>query len=173
MEMHENTPHLSEEDFFRLAVPPAGEPEALPAHLQACGECARNLQVWKTAVRELAEEDETALGKRTPENWQALEEATMAAIRRSGASGSQRRRLVWTLSLAASLLLAAFLLTRPPAQPDPVAAFEETAELSVEDREDDALLRDIGVLARGEEQGNLWNSLAPVPGTESDAEDNL
>ena len=173
MEMHENTSHLSEEDFFRLAVPPAGEPEALPAHLQACGECARNLQVWKTAVRELAEEDETALAKRTPENWQALEEGTMAAIRRSGAPGSQRRRLVWALGLAASLLLAAFLLTRPPAQPDPAAAFDETAELSVEDREDDALLRDIGVLARGEEQGNLWNSLAPVPGTESDAEDSL
>ena len=173
METHEQTPHLTEEDFFRLAVPPAGEPEALPAHLQACGECARNLQVWKTAVRELAEEDETALAKRNPETWKGLEDATMAAIRRSGVPGSQRRRLVWTLGLAASLLLAVFLLTRPPAQPEPVAAFEEAAELSVEDREDDALLRDIGVLARGEEQGNLWNSLVPVPGTESDAEDNL
>lgn len=173
METNEQTPHLTEDDFFRLAVPPAGEPEALPAHLQACGECARNLQVWKTAVRELAEEDETALAKRSPDDWKALEEATMAAIRRSGAPGAQRRRLVWALGLAASLLVAAFLLTRPPAQPDPATAFDEMAELAAEDREDDALLRDIGVLARGEEQGNIWNSLAPVPGTESVAEDNL
>lgn len=174
METHEETPHLTEEDFFRLAVPPAGEPEAIPAHLQGCGKCARNVQVWKTAMRELAEEDEATLGKRTSEEWEAREEETMATVRKSGAPGSQRRRLVWTLGVAASLLLAVFLLTRPGPPPDP-AAFEETAELSVEDRADDDLLREISVLARGEEPGNLWNSLAPVPGTETppEAEDNL
>jgi anti-sigma factor RsiW len=174
MEPREETPHLSEEEFFRLALPPAGEPEAIPAHLQACAECARNLQVWKTAIRELGEEDEAQIAKRTPEEWEAKEDETMAAIRKSGQPGSQRRRLVWTLGLAASLLLAAFLLVRPAPAPDP-AELEETADLSAADRADDDLLREISVLARGEEPGNLWNSLAPVPGAETqpEAEDNL
>ena len=170
MQPREETRHLTEEDFFRLAVPPAGEPEAIPAHLQACGECARNLQVWKTAVRELAEEDEAVLSRRTPEEWEARERETMAAIRKSGAPGSHRRRLAWMLGVAASLLLAVFLLTRPAAPPDP-AELDETAELSIEDRADDDLLREISVLARGEEARQAGVALAPE--TTPGMEDNL
>ena len=154
--------HLTEDDLFRLAMPAAGEPEALPSHLLGCAECARNLQVWKSAVRDLAQEDELALAGRSPEDWSALEDATLAAIRRSGVPGTQRRRAVSVLGLAASLLLATLLLVRRPENDVPV--FDETAELSAQDQADDELLREVSILARGEEPGGAWNSLAPVPG---------
>src|SRR5713226_5005943 len=44
--------HLTEGDLFTLAVPPAGEPEALPRHLSECSSCSRALSEWKTAERD-------------------------------------------------------------------------------------------------------------------------
>lgn len=158
--------HLTEDDLFRLAVPSTGEPEALPSHLVECGECGRSLQAWKRAMSELAREDEAALSRRDTEDWRAREDATLAAIRRSGAPGSHRRRLAWSMALAATLLLAAVLATLGPAEHLGFVS-EEAAELSEQDRADDALLRDVAVLARGEEASSLWNGLAPLPGEES------
>jgi hypothetical protein len=170
----ENTvAHLTPDDLFRLAVPPAGDPEALPFHLLQCAECGRNFATWKAAVRDLAEEGETALSRRSSEEWQAVEDQTLAAIRRAGAPGSQRRRVAWALGIAASLLLAVMLVARRPAD-TPAAALDDVAELSEEDLADDALLRDVADLARGEDAGGLWNSLAPVPGdAASETEENL
>jgi hypothetical protein len=155
--------HLTEDELFRLAMPAVGEPEALPSHLLGCAECGRNLQVWKTAVRDLAEEDESALAGRTPEQWRSLEDATLAAIRRSGAPGTQRWRLVSALAVAASLILAALLVVGRAGNEIPVVS-DDAAELSAQDQADDELLREVSILARGEEPGGAWNSLAPVPG---------
>jgi hypothetical protein len=170
----ENTAaHLTPDDLFRLAMPAAGDPEALPSHLLQCAECGRQFAAWKAAVRDLAEEDETALSRRSSEEWQALEDQTLAAIRREGVPGSQRRRLAWMLGVAASLLVAVMLVARRPVE-SPAPDLDDVAELSAEDRADDALLRDVADLARGEEAGGLWNSLAPVPGeAASEAEENL
>jgi len=170
MEVELRNSHLTEEELLRIALPAAGEPAALPSHLLQCAVCGRALQEWKGALREIAEEDEVALARRPAEEWLAAEEATLAAIRRAGAPGRRRPALRWAVSLAASLLLAVFLLTgRQPTESGGVAV-PETAELSAQDLLDDALLRDVALLSRGEDAGGLWNSMAPMPLTNSDSE---
>ena len=137
--------HLTDDALFALAVPAAGVPEALPAHLLQCVRCARALAEWKDAIRDLGERDEDLLEKRGADEWSAVEDATLAAIRRQGAPGRGRARtLRWALPVAASLLVFALLVTgrraRPALRAEPS---EDTAGLSTQDRADDALLRDV------------------------------
>jgi hypothetical protein len=154
--------HLSDEQLFALAVPPAGAPEPLPAHLLDCLTCSRALAEWKSALREIGAEDENVLARRTPEEWNAAEEETLAAIRRAGPAGSgSSRPLGWAVAAAASLLLFAFLVGgRETAAP---VAFDDSSGFSAQDRADDALLRDVDRLASGEEAGSGWSSLVPDP----------
>ncbi len=154
--------HLSEAELFGLAVPPAGSPEALPAHLSDCLSCSRALQEWKAAVRALAAEDAEEISRRSEEEWTAAEDRTLDAIRRVrvGRGGSGLR---WTVGIAASLLL--FALALPVARMRHEAGRRTNApEMSAEDQKDDALLRDVARLSRGEDAGGAWNSLAPEPG---------
>ena len=157
--------HLTEPELFSLALPASGEPEALPAHLSECLSCSRALQQWKGAVRDLAAEDEEVLGRRTDARWEALEDQTIAAIRRAR-SGASRKRVQWALSIAASLVLAVLLLPalRPAgsAAPPSSATALSAAALSAEDAQDDALLREVDRLASGEDTAS-WNTLAPEP----------
>jgi hypothetical protein len=145
--------HLSDAELFGLAAPAAGDPEALPEHLSRCQACSRALAEWKDAVRVLAEEDVDAIGRRSPEEWRAAEESTMAAIRRAGRGRRVAHPVRWALGIAASLLLVALAvparraLTTAPRTGSAAAASEE-AELSASDRADDALLRDAEFLAR-------------------------
>ncbi len=161
--MHEakSTTHLTDAELFGLAIPAAGAPEALPSHLSDCLACSRALQEWKSAVRTLAVEDAEEISRRSAEEWTAAEDRTLDAIRRVrvARSGSGIR---WTVGIAASLLLFALAL--------PVARMRReggtrtnAAEMSPEDQKDDALLRDVARLSRGED-GGAWNSLAPEPG---------
>jgi hypothetical protein len=156
------TDHLSDEELFALAVPPTGAPEPLPVHLSGCLRCSRALADWKSAVRDLADEDEDEIARRSSEEWRVAGDATVAAIRRAGAPGRGRgRALRWVLPVAASFLLFALWIGgRHPAAP---IAFDDTTGLSTEDRADDTLLRDVDRLASGEENGNGWNALAPDP----------
>jgi hypothetical protein len=170
METQTRNPHLSDEELFRLAMPAAGEPEALPPHLLQCSACGRALQEWKRAARDLAEQDEAALARRPAEDWLAAEDATLAAIRKSGRPGSRRRALPWALALAASLLIAVLLVTDRTRQAEPFLLEDAAEELSAEDSADDRLLREVAVLARGDEAGDVWNSLAPLPETDGLAE---
>lgn len=163
--------HLTDEDLFRLALPASGEPEALPPHLLQCPACARALQEWKGAVQDLGEEDEAALARRPAEEWLAAEEGTLAGIRRSGLPGRRRRNLPWVLALAASFLLAVLLVTQRQVRQTSPPVFEETIGFSAEDSADDALLREVALLARGEDEGGVWNSLAPLPDTDTSFED--
>lgn len=165
------SPHLTDEDLFRLALPASGEPEALPPHLLQCPACARALTEWKGAVRDLGEEDEDALARRPADEWIAAEEATLAGIRKSGLPGRRRRNLPWALALAASFLLAVLLVTQRGTRETSPPVFEETTGLSAEDSADDALLREVALLARGEDGGGLWNSLAPLPESDGSSED--
>lgn len=165
--------HLSEDELFRLAVPAVGEPEALPAHLMECAACGQALQEWKRAVRGLAEEDEAALDRRSPEEWRAAEDRTLEAIRRAGLPGRRARRLPWTVGLAASLLLAVLLLTGRNSPAPPVPALDDAAELSEQDRADDTLLREVALAASGEDRGGIWNSLAPDPDAPAEEEESL
>ena len=59
--------HLTDDALFSLALPPAGLPEALPAHLLECPRCARALADWKAAVRDMEERDEAVLDRRSAE----------------------------------------------------------------------------------------------------------
>ncbi len=158
--------HLTDAELFTLAVPPAGEPEALPGHLSECLKCSRALSEWKTAVRELAQEDADVFSERSEQDWQAREERTLAAIRRSRDS---RRRISWRwmATLAAALLLFALVAplrrgsSRAAAKAAPAAA---SAQMSAQDQADDALLRDVARLSRGDESaGDDWSSLVPDP----------
>ncbi len=173
MEVELRTPHLSEEELLRIALPAAGEPEALPSHLLQCAICGRALQEWKGALREIVEEDEAALARRPEEEWLAAEEATLAAIRRVGIPGRRRPALPLAISLAASLLLAVLLLTGRRGTENGLPAVPETAELSAQDRLDDALLREVAVLVRDEDAGGLWNSMAPMPASGSEDEEGV
>src|SRR5690242_10736875 len=92
--------HLTEPELFTLALPPAGEPEALPRHLSECPRCSRTFSEWKSAVRELADEEPEALRRRTPEQWDALADKTLAAVRRSRI-GQRRFSARWAVAAAA------------------------------------------------------------------------
>lgn len=170
MDAKTSTSHLTDAELFALALPPAGEPEALPAHLSECGVCGRSLQTWKTAVRELAREDAGPIDHRTPAQWSAAEDRTLAAIR-----GSRRRSrfpVRWAAGMAAAVLVAVLLLPargKSPSAPAAVPASEAT-ELSAGDRADDALLRDVNLLAHGDSAG-IWNAFAAEPGESPAAED--
>jgi hypothetical protein len=160
--------HLTDAELFNLAVPPVGEPEALPRHLSECFSCSRSLQEWKSAVRDLADEETEELDRRSSAEWEALEEKTIEAMRR--ARRTRRAPAVkWAVSIAASLLLAILLI---PARKPGRAAVAQTggtiAALSAQDQKDDALLRDVARLSQGEDSGS-WTTLAPEPaGTEEE-----
>lgn len=154
--------HLSDDALFALAVPPTGAPEPLPVHLSRCLVCSGALADWKDALRDVGAEDSEALARRSPDEWRAAEEGTLAAIRHAGPAGRGRsRNLTWAVAAAASLLLFALLVGNRQASA-PIA-FDDTAGLSAQDRADDALLRDVDRLASGEETGAGWSSLAPDP----------
>ena len=157
--------HLTDEELFGLAVPPAGVPEALPRHLSGCLRCSRALADWKGAVRDLGDQDEEALANRSAEEWRAVEDATLAAVRRQGAPGRgrRRRRLSWALPAAAALLLCALLVTGRNDSARIVNASDDTSSFSAQDRADDVLLRDVDRLASGEETSAGWGALAPDP----------
>ena len=154
--------HLTDDELFALVVPPAGAPEPLPVHLSDCLRCSRALAEWKRALSEIGDEDREVIDARSADEWRTAEEATLAAIRRSGAPGRRAAKtLGWALPVAAVLALFALLVgdrsTRDP------AAFDDPSGLSAEDRADDALLRDVDRLASGEDAANGWSELAPDP----------
>lgn len=168
MQEHSTTAavHLTDEELFALAVPPAGVPEALPGHLSECLRCSRALADWKGAVRDLGDEDEQELTNRSAEAWRAVEDATIAAIHRAGAPGRGRvRKLSWALPAAAVLLLCALLVTGRNDSARIARAFDDTSGFSAQDRADDALLRDVDRLASGDENSGGWGALAPDPST--------
>ena len=156
--------HLSDADLFTLAVPPAGEPEALPGHLSECLACSRALSEWKTAVRDLADEDADVLAQRSEAEWNALEEKTLSALRRNRGRAA-RTSWRWLAAIAAALLLFALALPlRQRSQRPAPAAAASSAEMSPQDQADDALLRDVARLSRGDEgAGDDWDSLVPDP----------
>jgi hypothetical protein len=154
--------HLTDDELSSLALASTGAPEPLPAHLSACLTCSRLLAEWKSALSDIGGEDEDVIARRPAEEWRAVEEATLAAIRRAGAPGRGRARtLRWALPAAAALLLFALVIgqrrTAPP------VAFDDATGLSAEDRADDALLRDVDRLASGDEAASGWSALAPDP----------
>jgi len=155
--------HLTKGDLFTLAVPPAGEPEALPGHLSECSSCSRALSEWKTAVRDLAGSETDALSRRTPREWEALENRTLETIR--GARMGGRRRLGWwAAAVAAAVLLFAVALPVSHMRSRPTAGSTLAAEFTTQDQEDDLLLRDVARLSRADEgTGGSWSSLAPEP----------
>ncbi len=164
---HERRDHLTEAELFTLAVPPAGEPEALPRHLSDCLACSRALSEWKAAVRELAQEDADAISRRSDAEWEALESKTVAAIRRSR---MERPRISWRwmATIAAAVLLVALVLplrrTAPRPAAKPAATSASSGEMSAQDQADDALLRDVASLSRGDDgAGDDWSSLVPDP----------
>ncbi len=143
--------HLTDADLLALAAPASGEPEPLPRHLSGCDACSRALQQWRSAMQEAAREDVRELERRTPEQWRAAEDATMAAIRRA-----RPRRTVpaarWAIGIAAAVLLVALAMPfrREAASPaGESAGASDVALASAADRADDALLRDAEYLAQG------------------------
>lgn len=158
--------HLTDDALFALALPAAGVPEALPAHLLECPRCARALAEWKSAVRDLGKRDDDVLDRRTAEDWNAVEEATLSAIRREGAPGRGRAPVLrWALPVAATLLVFGLLVTgkEQPARVANAPASDDTAQLSPQDQADDALLRDVDWLASGDDASADWGALAPDP----------
>ena len=153
--------HLTDAELFSLAAPPVGEPEALPRHLSECFLCSRALQEWKLAVREVADEETEELDRRSPAEWETLENRTIEAMRRAGRN-RRAPAVKWAVSIAASLLLA-FLLLPSIRRAGPEALKAARAPASVQDQKDDALLRDVARLSRGEDAGS-WSTLAPEPG---------
>jgi len=164
------TPHLTDPELFNLAAPPVGEPEALPRHLSECLRCSRALLEWKSAVRELAEVEIEPLERRPAAEWEALENKTIEAMRRAGRS-RRASAVKWGISIAATLLLAAFLV--PMRKSERAAGGPGSAAgLSTQDQKDDALLRDVARLSRGEDNGS-WGALAPEPGMAATEEEQL
>ena len=163
--------HLTDEELFGLALPPAGSPEALPSHLLRCSACGRGLQEWKRAVRDLAQEDADAVSRRSPEEWKSAEQATMAALRRT--PGQALRRVIPGAAGLAAVLLIGVLFLRPEnPERDEVPATGEIAsaeDLAPEDRADDTLLKELATLARGDDALGRWNGLIPDPATEPSA----
>jgi hypothetical protein len=172
MELKAVDTHLTDAELFTLAVPPVGEPEALPRHLSECFRCSRALQEWKLAVREIADEDTEAVDRRSPAEWEGLENATIAAMRRAGL----RRRapaMQWAVSIAAALLLGVLLLPvirKGALGQSGSSGRTAAAAMAAQDQKDDALLRDVARLSRGEDGGS-WNTLAPEPGADREAEE--
>ncbi len=163
---------MSDEDLFGLAAPPVGEPEALPPHLLVCARCRRALQEWKSAVRELARDEVEPILARTPEEWRAAEDRTLARLREEGAR-PRRSLLPWAAGLAAALLAAALLVpgirgARAKA-PAAVSASKEApaSELSAADAADDQLLRDVARLSRSDDAGAV-EGLVPDPSAEGE-----
>ena len=156
---HDST-HLSDAELFTLAVPPAGEPEVLPRHLSECQTCSRALQEWKASLRDLADEDVEAIDQRSPEEWNATADATMARIRRESHPARRQRPLRWAVGIAASLLLLALAIPRHGTAPAPIpgspAATSSGSGLSAADQEDDRLLRDVNYLAQGDDATGLF-----------------
>jgi hypothetical protein len=167
MEPRTLDPHLTDAELFNLAVPPVGEPEALPRHLSECLSCSRALQEWKSAVRELADEETEELDRRSPAQWEELEKKTIEAMRRAGRA-RRAPAARWAVLIAASLLLAVFLIpARKTGQGSPRHS-ASPATLSAQDQRDDLLLRDVARLSQGEDNGS-WSTLAPEPaGTEEE-----
>ena len=141
--------HLTDAELFSLAVPAAGEPEALPGHLSRCQDCSRALQEWKGAMRSMADEDVAELERRSPEEWRAAEEATLSAVRRSGRTARGRHPVRWVLGIAASLLVVALAMPRRGSDTAATGSAGPVPELSPADQADDAFLREAEDLARG------------------------
>lgn len=160
--------HLSDAELFNLAVPPVGDPEALPRHLSECLSCSRALQEWKSAVRELADEETEELDRRSAAEWESLEEKTIEAMKRAGRT-RRAPAVKWAVSIAASLLLAMLLIPARNARRTPAGRSAViTAAFSAQDQTDDNLLRDVARLSQGEDGGS-WSTFAPEPaGTEEE-----
>jgi len=143
--------HLTDAELFTLAAPPTGEPGALPAHLSTCEDCSRALQEWQISIRQLADEDAGEIERRSPDEWKAAEDATMAAIRRAGRPGRQAHPLRWVVGIAASLVVIGLAMPVRHGAPAVAAAPTPAAEgdLSAADRADDELLRQTSYLAAG------------------------
>ena len=160
-ERNANDGHLTDSALFALAAPAAGEPEALPAHLSRCRDCARALREWKAAMGAVGEGEAGELARRSDEEWRAKEDATLEAIRRAARPRRPVHAWRWALAAAASLFVAALVLSgrRPAPAPPAVAAARPTlpaaasaapsSELSAEDAADDRLLREASYLAGG------------------------
>jgi len=169
MELKAVNTHLTDAELFTLAVPPVGEPEALPRHLSECFRCSRALQEWKLAVREIADDDMAALDHRTAAEWESLESETIAAMRRAG--GNRRAPVMqWAASIAAGLLLGVLLLPAIRKTVSGASGRTGAAATAAQDQKDDALLRDVARLSQGEDNGS-WSTLAPEPGTPGGTED--
>ena len=160
--MTEPTPreeHLAAGDFFRLALPSAGEPEPLPPHLSVCAACARQLSEWRGAARQLSSvDDEPPAG---------FEARVMERVRAMKTPRSRRSPRRWLAGLsAAACLLAAFWLGTRAASPPPAAAppgsVSSTSSMTAADRADDELLRDVSRLVSSEDETS-WKALAPLP----------
>jgi hypothetical protein len=159
-ERNENDAHLTDSALFALAAPAAGEPEALPAHLSRCRDCARALREWKAAMGAVGAGEAGEVARRSDEEWRAKEDATLEAIRRAARPRSVHAWR-WALAAAASLLVAALVLSgrRPAPAAAAVAAAHATPpaaapaapapDLSADDAADDRLLREASYLAGG------------------------
>ena len=169
MNLSKELRHLTDAELFAIALPAAGAPEALPAHLSDCLACSRALVGWKTAVRDLAAEGDEAVARRTPEEWEAAQAKTMAAVRRSRLAG-RALPLRWAVSVAAVLLLFAVAIPLQRSVSVP-GGTQTSSDLSAQDQADDALLRDVARLSGGEDR-SPWGALAPEPdpGTHSEEE---
>lgn len=146
--------HLTDADLFALAVPAAGEPEVLPRHLSECQSCSRALQEWKASVRDLAEEEVDAINRRSPEQWDAAADATMARIRQAARPARRHRSLRWAVGIAASLLILALAIPRHGAPRATATVAPDASGLSAADQEDDQLLRDVAFLAQADDTGS-------------------
>ena len=168
MNLSRETRHLTDAELFGIALPAAGAPEALPAHLSDCLACSRALTEWKSAVRDLAAEGDDAVARRSPEEWDAALAKTMAAVRRSRFEG-RTLPLRWAMSAAAVLLLfaVAIPLQRSVRQRTTTQA---SSELSAQDQADDTLLRDVARLSRGDDRSS-WGALAPEPNPATQGEE--
>src|SRR5262249_59454988 len=97
-----------------------GEAEGLPRHRSECLACSGALQEWKLAVRETANEEIEELSRRTPAEWEGLENQTIEAMRRARRGGSSPV-VRWGLAAAAALMLGFLLLPAPETERAPAA----------------------------------------------------
>ena len=155
MDRHAPEDHLTDAELLSLAAPASGEPEPLPRHLSRCEACSRALQEWRAAMREMAREDVAELDRRSPEEWRAAEDATMAAIRKARPRSHRATAARWAIAVAAALLVVALAMpfrrgaeTSSPA-PETAEKRPDMGLASPADRADDALLREVEYLAQG------------------------